>query len=110
MDTARRLQGEIEHLDAALRIFGHEPSDEDTVSPDPYHRTFHRGELQRLVMRAVREGPADAETLSGRVLKVLGWESSPVVASDLLQRVRGVLFRLRKRKVVFKKGDNWLTH
>jgi hypothetical protein len=104
----RYLRQMVEHVDGTLRLFA--PNLDPGAIPEkkPYRRVklFNAGELNRLILGALRkaERPLSTAQVAAAVVKELGY--GPEAAKSMANRVRANLsYLLRERGLVAKKGD-----
>jgi hypothetical protein len=104
----RYLRQMVEHVDGTLRLFA--PNLDPGAIPEkkPYRRVklFNAGELNRLILGALRkaEKPLSTAQVAAAVVKELGY--GPEAAKSMANRVRANLsYLLRKRGLVAKEGD-----
>lgn len=74
----------LDHVDALLTLRGHDP--EAYHVPQKAPKRFKRGQLKRMLMELLREGPDTARGLAERVAaQVEGVEASDILASVRVQ-------------------------
>lgn len=88
----------IEHVDALLRQRGHDPEAFSFAKRTP--KAFRKGELQRMVLAALRDGPRTGPEIVRAI-------DSPLDYRATYKRVYGALDRLRRRGVVHRFGNIW---
>ena len=64
-EIAREGLGGAEHVDALLRLRGHDPADRPIPAKVP--KAFRRGELTRVILGALRDGPRTGRELAQAV-------------------------------------------
>lgn len=97
--TIREGRPGLEHVEALLALRG------DNLTPIPIKRTirFRKGELRRLVLRALRERPMKRSEIVAAVY--VGRDMPPVEQAS--NRVGVILTRLKRDGVVRSEGRVW---
>ena len=90
----------LDHVDALLRQLGVEP--ETLPMPRKTPKAFKRGELQRAVMAALRDGPLTGAEIAEKVRGDIPYQ-------DAYKRVYGTLARMKGRGRVRREGRVWLA-
>ncbi len=94
----KRLQENLAHVDATLRLFDPDadPAAIKPLRPRKPPRLFRHGELPRLILSALREhGPADAHDVTSAVMRGAGMDPADVeLLPEVLPRVRETLRHL----------------
>ena len=101
VEIARECLDGSEHVDALLRLRGHDPADRPIPAKVP--KAFRRGELTRVILGALEDGPRT------------GWELAQAVeaASDGMdyraayKRTYVALHRLREARAVQNLRGGW---
>jgi hypothetical protein len=95
MKAADELKADLDAIDRALVLCGYEDDPKGIAPRTKYKQLFGRNELKLTVLNALREAPADDETLAGAIIDAKGWDRD-AVWSDVLKRVRDALQRAQK--------------
>jgi hypothetical protein len=104
----RYLRQMVEHVDGALRLFSPSLDPDAIPAKKPYKRVklFNAGELNRLILNALRKAgkPQTTGEITAAIVQELG--HGPDAARSLQNRVRANLCYLhRERGLVTKEGD-----
>lgn len=91
----------LEHVDALLQMRGHEPCH----VPRRTDRRFKRGELARLILEALRDGPMTGRQIAEHVAS----QRWGLTAADAYKRVYVALDRMQVRGLVRHEGRMWLV-
>jgi hypothetical protein len=97
--TIREGRPGREHVEALLALRG------DNLAPVPkaYTIRFRRGELSRVIRRALAQGPLELRDVSGYV-----YSHKPAMGRRTAhQRVSVILFRMKTRGMVAHEGRLW---
>lgn len=86
--------GGAEHVEALMRIWGNDPS--AVTFPQKATRHFKRGELQRLVLGALRGGPKTSSQLYDLAHSI----APQITRKEAGQKVRAALVLLRRKGAV----------
>lgn len=88
----------LDHVDALLRARGHDPDAFTFASKTP--KAFRKGELQRKVLAALRDGPKTGPEIVRAI-------DSPLPYATTYKRVYICLSRLHGKGVVRREGRVW---
>ena len=91
----------LEHVDALLQMRGHEPCH----VPRRTDRRFKRGELARLILEALRDGPMTGRQIAEHVVI----RRDGLAASEAYRRVYFALHKMQERGNVRHDGQLWLA-
>jgi hypothetical protein len=104
----RYLRQMVEHVDASLRLFSPTLDPDAIPAKKPYRRVklFNAGELNRLILNALRKAgkPLSTAEVTAAVVQELG--HGPEALRGMTNRVRANLnYLVRERGLVTKEGD-----
>ena len=91
----------LEHVDALLQMRGHEPCH----VPRRTDRRFKRGELARLILEALRDGPMTGRQIAERVAS----QRVGLTVADAYKRVYVGLAKMQAHGHVRHEGRMWLV-
>jgi hypothetical protein len=92
-------QSNLDVIDGALRLCGEEPASYKTRVHSGYAMLFKRGELQRLTIEALRDGPKSAYDIAAHIFGRKGWIADEALLRDVRNRVGRSLRRTPGRTV-----------
>ncbi len=91
---------ELETIDQTLRLCGHKGELNDRKVRGRYKLLFARGELQRMILNALREGPKDDRALTDVIAAEKSWQLEGDQQKDVLKRVRCTIQRCQKTGII----------
>ncbi|TCP40140.1 hypothetical protein [Rhodovulum marinum] len=91
----------LEHVDALLRLRGHDPEAFGFAEKRP--KAFKKGELRRLIVKALREGPKTGKEIAEAVRSHHGG----LTEVQAYRKVYSALDGMKKRGVVIHLSPDW---
>ena len=92
--AADALKADLDAIDRALVLCGYEDDPKAIAPRGKYKQLFGRNELKLTIIKTLREGPAEDETIAAQIIASKGWGDD--VHADVLKRVRDALQRQQK--------------
>lgn len=102
-EMVREDRAGLEHVDYLLRMYGAEPLALNMPAKTP--KDFRKGELRRMVLEALREGP---QTGAG-IAKAVQARKQHLSYERAYRRVYICLWNLKKHGLVRHEGRLWLA-
>lgn len=93
----------LEHVDHLLRMYGVEPMALNMPAKTP--KDFRKGELRRMVLETLRDGPQTG----AQIAKAVNARKSDMDYKRAYKRVYICLWGLKRRGLVLHEGRLWLA-
>jgi len=88
IERVDQIKAVLETIDRALHLCGYVDDPASIPTRSKYRQFFGRGELKRIILQTLKEGPADDETIVDRIIEQKGWEADTELRTDILKRTR----------------------
>ena len=93
MQAADALK-DVEAIDRALVLCGYEDDPKAIPARTKYKQMFGRNELKLTILDALRQAPADDETIARLIIERKGWDADDdALWKDVLKRTRDAIQR-----------------
>lgn len=100
IERVDQIKADLDTVDRALHLCGYADDPAAIPTRSKYRQFFGRGELKRIILQTLKDGPADDETIVDRIIERKGWEADAELRTDILKRTRDAIQRARNAGLI----------